>query len=127
CPQTVWVDLFLAVERWIEGDRNARMRLDAAPLSMRKAARKIAKHAVWLLIALATGGAWVFYFADAPTLAVDLVRFEAPATAYGFMALFTFTTYLLGAIAREQVCIYMCPWPRIQGALQDDQTLTVSY
>ena len=127
CPQTVWVDLFVAVERWFEGDRNARMRFDAQPWGAVKIARKAAKHVVWLAIALATGGAWVFYFADAPTLAVQLVTLKAPVTAYGFMALFTFTTYMLGAIAREQVCIYMCPWPRIQGGLQDEDTLTVSY
>ncbi len=127
CPQTVWVDLFLVVERALEGDRNARMRLDAGRWSLAKITRKVAKHAIWLAIAVATGGAWVFYFADAPTLAVQLVTLEAPASSYVFMALFTFTTYMLGAIAREQVCIYMCPWPRIQGALQDESTLAVSY
>jgi cytochrome c oxidase accessory protein FixG len=127
CPQTVWVDLFLVVERAVEGDRNARMRLDAQPWSLAKIARKSFKHAIWLAIALATGGAWVFYFADAPMLARQLVTLEAPASAYVFMGLFTFMTYMLGGIAREQVCIYMCPWPRIQAGLQDEQTLAVSY
>ncbi|MFT5538846.1 MAG: cytochrome c oxidase accessory protein FixG [Alphaproteobacteria bacterium] len=127
CPQTVWVDLFLVVERAIEGDRNARIRLDRRPWGVRKVARKVLKHGIWLMIAVATGGAWVFYFADAPVLAGQLVRLEAPATSYVFIALFTATTYLLGGIAREQVCIYMCPWPRIQAGLQDEQTLTVSY
>ena len=72
CPQTVWVDLFLVVERAIEGDRNARIKLDAAPWSTDKIAKRVAKHAIWLLIAVATGGAWIFYFADAPTLLADL-------------------------------------------------------
>lgn len=127
CPQTVWTDLFIAVERLIEGERLQRIRLDAAPWSLSKVARKALKHAVWLLIAIATGGAWVFYYADAPTLASELLRFEAPIVAYVFIALFAFTTYALGGIAREQVCIYMCPWPRIQGALQDEESLIVSY
>ncbi len=127
CPQTVWTDLFLVVERWIEGDRNARIRLDRQPWGAAKIARKAAKHAVWLLIALGTGGAWVFYFADAPTLAGQLLAFDAPMAAYVAIALLTFTTYTLGGLAREQVCIYMCPWPRIQGAMLDEDSLVVSY
>jgi cytochrome c oxidase accessory protein FixG len=79
------------------------------------------------MIAIATGGAWVFYFADAPTLARQLVTFEAPAAAYLFIGIFTATTYVLGGIAREQVCIYMCPWPRIQGAMFDRDSLLISY
>jgi cytochrome c oxidase accessory protein FixG len=81
----------------------------------------------WLLIAIATGGAWVFYFADAPTLARQLVNFDAPMLAYVFIGIFTATTYLLGGIAREQVCIYMCPWPRIQGGMVDRDSLLISY
>ncbi|MEX0840149.1 MAG: cytochrome c oxidase accessory protein CcoG [Parvibaculum sp.] len=127
CPQTVWTDLFIHVERFFEGDRSARIRLDRSPWTAGKVGRKAAKHLVWLLIALATGGAWVFYFADAPTLAADLARFEAPAIAYISIAAFASTTYLLGGIAREQVCIYMCPWPRIQGAMFDEESLLVSY
>jgi cytochrome c oxidase accessory protein FixG len=69
----------------------------------------------------------VFYFADAPTLAADLLAFQAPAVSYLFIAILTFATYLLGGIAREQVCIYMCPWPRIQAAMLDEETLTVTY
>jgi cytochrome c oxidase accessory protein FixG len=127
CPQTVWTDLYIAVERWIEGDRNQRMKLDQAPWTLGKAGKKLLKHVIWLLIGVATGGAWVFYFADAPTLAGQLIDFAAPTTAYVFMGLFTLTTYTLGGFAREQVCTYMCPWPRIQGALQDEDTLIVTY
>ncbi|SFG55095.1 cytochrome c oxidase accessory protein CcoG [Sulfitobacter dubius] len=127
CPQTVWSDLFMTVERWIEGDRNARIRLHKAPISLRKARLRGAKWAVWLLIAMATGGAWVFYFADAPTLARDLVRLEAAPVAYATIAVLTATTFLFGGFMREQVCIYMCPWPRIQGAMVDPGTLTVGY
>jgi len=103
------------------------MRLDQAPLSLAKAARKLSKHAVWIAIALATGGAWIFYFNDAPTTLRQLVTGQASATVYGFIALFSATTYLLAGWAREQVCIYMCPWPRFQGAMFDEDTLLVTY
>lgn len=127
CPQTVWTDLFLVVERAVEGDRNARIRLDQASWSLGKLGKRVVKHAAWLLIAVATGGAWVFYFADAPTLAGDLVHFEAPQAAYATIAVLTFTTYLFGGLMREQVCTYMCPWPRIQGAMLDEESLVVTY
>jgi cytochrome c oxidase accessory protein FixG len=127
CPQTVWTDLFMWVERWIEGDRNARMKLDKAPLSASKAAKKIAKHAAWLAIALLTGGAWAMYFTDAPTMVRQFFVGEASTTVYFFVGLFTATTYLLAGWAREQVCIYMCPWPRIQGAMLDEDSLVVTY
>jgi len=127
CPQTVWTDLFMWVERRIEGDRNARMRLDRAPWTTGKILKKTAKHAVWIVISVLTGGAWVMYFTDAPTLVADIARFEASGAAMFFIALFTTTTYLLGGIAREQVCTYMCPWPRFQAAMFDEDTLIVTY
>jgi cytochrome c oxidase accessory protein FixG len=127
CPQTVWTDLFIAVERLIEGDRAARIRLAAQPMSISKASRKLAKHATWLAIAAATGGAWVFYFADAPTLAYTLFHGTGPLVAYGAIAVLTFTTYSLAGLMREQVCTYLCPWPRIQGAMTDDDALSVVY
>ncbi len=127
CPQTVWTDLFIAVERWIEGDRNARIKLDRAPWTKDKIIKRVIKHSIWLLIAMATGGAWVFYFDDAPRLAGELLTFQASYIAYTCIGIFTFTTYILGGIAREQVCTYMCPWPRIQGAMFDEDSLLVSY
>jgi cytochrome c oxidase accessory protein FixG len=127
CPQTVWTDLYILVERLFEGDRNARIRLDKSPWTLGKLWRKSAKHAVWLVIAAATGGAWILYFHDAPTLAATLFQGTADATAYVFLGVLTFTTYWLAGHMREQVCIYMCPWPRIQGALIDRDTLTVTY
>ena len=127
CPQTVWVDLFLAVERFVEGDRNKRMKLDKQPYTLDKLAKRTVKHAIWLLIAVSTGGAWIFYFADAPTLAQELFTGEAPGIAYTTVAILTFTTYTLGGHMREQVCTYMCPWPRIQGAMLDEHSLTVTY
>ena len=127
CPQTVWTDLFILVERWIEGDRNARVRLWNAKWDVRKWRLRVTKWSIWLLIAIATGGAWVFYFTDAPTLARDLVTLNANPIAYTTIAILTITTFLFGGFMREQVCIYMCPWPRIQGAMMDDDTLTVAY
>ena len=127
CPQTVWTDLFILVERWIEGDRNARVKLHRAPWSARKVRLRVSKWIVWLLIALATGGAWVFYFADAPTLAHQLATFGAPGVAYGTIFVLTATTFIFGGFMREQVCIYMCPWPRVQAAMMDPDTITVAY
>ncbi len=127
CPQTVWTDLFLLVERRIEGDRNAQIRLWKAPWNARKLGLRVSKWAAWLIISVGTGGAWVFYFADAPTLLRDLVTFQAAPVAYATIAVLTATTFVFGGFMREQVCIYMCPWPRIQAAMMDDDTLTVAY
>ncbi|WP_422030448.1 cytochrome c oxidase accessory protein CcoG [Roseovarius sp.] len=128
CPQTVWTDLFILVERWIEGDRNARLRLHRQKkLDGRKVRLRLTKWAVWLLIAVATGGAWVFYFTDAPTLLVDLFTLQAHPIAYTTIAILTGTTFFFGGFAREQICIYACPWPRIQAAMMDEDTLTVGY
>ncbi|MEQ1863484.1 MAG: cytochrome c oxidase accessory protein CcoG, partial [Micropepsaceae bacterium] len=127
CPQTVWTDLYIVVERLIEGDRNARIRLDKSPWTLDKIGRRAAKHFAWLTIAAATGGAWIFYFHDAPSLATNLVKGTADMTAYLFFGILTFTTYWLAGHMREQVCTYMCPWPRIQAGLIDHDTLMVTY
>ena len=128
CPQTVWTDLFILVERWIEGDRNARLRLHRQEKwDLRKLRLRLTKYLSWVIIGAATGGAWVFYFADAPTLAVDLVQGTAHPIAYTTIAVLTGTTIFFGAIAREQICIYACPWPRIQAAMMDEDTITVAY
>jgi cytochrome c oxidase accessory protein FixG len=125
CPQTVWTDLFMWVERRIEGDRNARIKRDAGPPSRDRTLRRLAKHAAWLGIAAATGGAWVMYFQDAPSLV--LRPGSVSMETWFFFALFTMTTYVLAGFAREQVCTYMCPWPRFQGAMLDADSLVVTY
>lgn len=127
CPQTVWVDLFLVVERFFEGDRNARIKLDASPMSGSKLFKRSAKHIVWLFISIATGGAWIFYFADAPTLLIELLTGQAAFVGYVTVGILTATTYVFGGFMREQVCTYMCPWPRIQAAMMDENSLTVTY
>ncbi|MDZ4373169.1 MAG: cytochrome c oxidase accessory protein CcoG [Phenylobacterium sp.] len=127
CPQTVWTDLYIYIERAFEGDRNARMRLAAAPWSFDKFWRKVGKHAVWVGVAFGTGGAWIFYFRDAPTLFVEFWTAQAPIQSYISCALLTATTYTFAGHMREQVCTYMCPWPRIQGAMLDQHSLQVTY
>ncbi|MCF2870356.1 cytochrome c oxidase accessory protein CcoG [Octadecabacter sp. G9-8] len=127
CPQTVWTDLFILVERWIEGDRNARVRLYNARWDLKKWRLRLFKWGIWLVIAVATGGAWVFYFTDAPTLLTNLLNFSAHPAAYITIAILTATTFLFGGFAREQICIYACPWPRIQAAMMDPDTITVAY
>ncbi len=127
CFQTVWTDLFMWVERLVEGDRRDRMKLDAAPWDASKIAKRVAKHGIWVLIAWWTGGVWVLYFADAPTLVGDLATFHASVVAYVWIGILTFTTYYLAGHMREQVCLYMCPWPRIQAALTDVDALNVTY
>jgi cytochrome c oxidase accessory protein FixG len=127
CWQTVWTDLFLVVERWVEGDRNARIKLDAAPWTAGKIGKRVIKNAIWLVIGLLTGGAWIFYFADAPTLLKSFLTGQAPAVAYITVGVLTFTTFIFAGYMREQVCIYMCPWPRIQSAMLDEQSLVVTY
>jgi cytochrome c oxidase accessory protein FixG len=127
CPQTVWTDLFLAIERRVEGDRREHMLRDRGAWTPSYLARKATKHFLWLMVAWWTGGAWVLYFADAPTLVRDLATFQAPFVAYAWIGILTFTTYALAGHMREQVCLYMCPWPRIQAALTDEYALNVTY
>lgn len=127
CPQTVWTDLFLHVERYIDGDRNAQTRLERAPWGPQKIAKRLSKWSVWLFIAFWTGGAWIMYFADAPTLVRDFWSGEAAPVAYATVGILTATTFIFGGFMREQLCIYMCPWPRIQTAMMDEKSLLVTY
>ena len=127
CPQTVWTDLFFAIERLVEGDRREHMQRDVRQWTAATYARKGLKHFLWLMVAWWTGGAWVLYFADAPTLVKDLATGQAPLIAYAWIGILTVTTYSLAGHMREQVCLYMCPWPRIQAALTDEFALNVTY
>jgi cytochrome c oxidase accessory protein FixG len=127
CPQTVWTDLYLFVERVIEGDRNSRMRLDKAPWTGAKIVKKAIKHVLWILIALCTGGAWVLYFTDAPALVHDLLSLKFSFASTFWIVALTLSTYTMAGFAREQVCTYMCPYARFQGAMYDENTLLVTY
>ena len=118
----------MTTERWIEGDSRERLNLDAAPWSLDKARKKIAKHLIWFLIAWWTGGAWVLYFADAPTLVHSLATLQAGSgEAYLWILILTFTTYVFAGVMREKLCLHACPWPRIQAALTDEYALNVTY
>ncbi len=127
CPQTVWTDLYTWVEKQIEGDRNKRLRLDRGRLTLDKAMRKVLKHGIWLIIAFFMSFAWVWYFNDAPTVTREIFTGTAGQWVYAFVAGLTGSTYLLAGWAREQVCIYMCPWSRFQGAMFDEDSLIVTY
>ena len=128
CPQTVWTDLFISsrtLSRAIAAPASASPRRRC---SAGKIAKRMAKHAIWLVIAVSTGGAWVFYFTDAPTLAARAFAGLSPVRRLWQRSRFsTFTTYSLGGLMREQVCTFMCPWPRIQGAMTDIDALAVTY
>lgn len=127
CPQTVWTDLFVWVERIVQGDRNARMKMDKSRLTFEKLWKKGLTHAIWLVIGLCTGGAWVFYFNDAPTLAEQIFHFDVPWSVLTWILALTGSTYLMAGYAREQVCTYMCPYSRFQSAMFDQDSLIIGY
>ncbi len=127
CPQTVWTDLFMAVERLTQGDRHARMKLDEGPWTFGKIWRKAVTHILWLLIGLMTGGAWVFYFNDAPALLDGIVHVDLSPGVVGWIVALTLSTCFMAGFARENVCKYMCPYARFQSAMFDRDTLMISY
>lgn len=127
CPQTVWTDLFIWVERIVQGDRNARKKLHEAPWSFEKLWKLALTHSIWLAIAWCTAGSFVLYFNDAPTLVRSFFTFDVSPTVLAFIAGLTFSTYLMAGFAREQVCIYMCPYARFQSAMFDRDTLIIGY
>jgi cytochrome c oxidase accessory protein FixG len=127
CPQTVYTEIFMWVEQKIEGDRAARIRLDAAPISARKALLRGAKHAVWIAIALWTGFTFVGYFSPIREL-WQAVWSAALGPWETFWVLFYgFATYGNAGWMREQVCKYMCPYARFQSAMFDNDTLIITY
>ena len=126
CPQTVYTELFMWIERRTEGDRSARLRLDGSGWTAEKIAKRGAKHGLWLLVALWTGVTFVGYFVPIRSLVVDLASFTGPWQM--FWTLFYATaTYTNAGFLREQVCKYMCPYARFQSAMMDRDTLVVSY
>ena len=127
CPQTVWTDLYVWVERIFQGDRNARKKLREGPWTWDKVKKIVATHIVWLVIAWCTAGSFVLYFNDAPTLVRSFFEFDVSSTVLWFIAGLTFSTYLMAGFAREQVCTYMCPYARFQSAMFDKDTLIIGY
>jgi cytochrome c oxidase accessory protein FixG len=127
CPQTVYTELFTWIERRIEGDRNARMKLDAGPITPRKIARKSAKHAAWLLLAAWTGFTFVGYFTPIQTLAQETWTLSLGGWEAFWILFYGFATYGNAGFMREQVCKYMCPYARFQSAMFDKDTLVIAY
>ena len=127
CPQTVYTEIFLWIERKVEGDRVARMRLDAAPMSPGKLARKWLKHFIWLALALWTGFTFVGYFSSVRELGADLLNASMSSWEVFWVLFYGLATYGNAGFLREQVCKYMCPYARFQSAMFDRDTLIVSY
>jgi len=127
CPQTVYTEIFMWVERKIEGDRLARIRLDAAPWSLRKLRLKTAKHLVWILIAWWTGSTFIGYFAPIRELGAGLLRLELGPWQWFWMVFYAFATWGNAGFLREAVCKYMCPYARFQSVMVDHDTFVVTY
>ena len=127
CPQTVYTEIFMWVERNIEGDRIARMRLDKSPWGFNKLARKGAKHVVWIVLGLWTGFTFVGYFTPIRQLAGEVLSFGLGPWELFWVLFYGFATYGNAGWMREQVCKYMCPYARFQSAMFDRDTLTVTY
>ncbi len=127
CPQTVYTEIFLWVERKLEGDRQAREKLDARPLDARKFGIKAAKHAVWIAIAFWTGFTFVSYFTPIHELGREVLTFNTGPWETFWVCFYGFATYGNAGWMREQVCKYMCPYARFQGAMFDQDTLIIAY
>lgn len=127
CPQTVYTELFLWIERVVEGDRLQRMKLDKSELSGRKFGKKAVKHSLWILLALWTGFTFVGYFTPIRTLASEVMNFGAGPWETFWMLFYGFATYGNAGWMREQVCKYMCPYARFQGVMFDPDTLVITY
>ena len=127
CPQTVYTEIFLWIERKVEGDRNQRMRLDKGAMSGRKLGLKAAKHALWLAVALWTGITFVGYFSGIRNLLGEIAAFDLGAWELFWVVFYSFATYGNAGFMREQVCKYMCPYARFQSSMLDRDTLVISY
>lgn len=127
CPQTVYTEVFLWIERRVEGDRQARMRLDAAPPSAAKVGRKAAKHALWIALSLWTGFTFVGYFTPVQVLWAEAFTLSFGPWEWFWVNFYALATYGNAGFLREQVCKYMCPYARFQSAMFDRDTLIVSY
>jgi cytochrome c oxidase accessory protein FixG len=127
CPQTVYTEIFMWVERKIEGDRNARLKLERSAMSVEKLARLGAKHTVWILIALWTGISFVGYFTPIRELLGSLARFDMGPWETFWVLFYSFATWGNAGFMREQVCKYMCPYARFQSAMFDKDTLIITY
>ena len=127
CPQTVYTEIFLWIERRIEGDRNARMKLDQGPWNVQKLLRKGSKHLAWGAVGLLTGFTFVGYFEPIRELPVEIISLTVSGWTLFWMLFYSVATWGNAGFMREQVCKYMCPYARFQSAMFDHDTLTVTY
>ena len=127
CPQTVWTEVFLWVERRIEGSRSKQMQLDRAGISVNKLWRKIVKHSIWVAISFWTALAFTGYFTPIRDLVIELTEFSAHPWALFWIGFFSVATYVNAGWLREQICLYMCPYARFQSTMFDPNTLIISY
>jgi cytochrome c oxidase accessory protein FixG len=127
CPQTVYTEIFLWIEKKVEGDRTARMRLDDGAFSVRKVARKALKHFLWLALAFWTGFTFVGYFTPIKVLSLEFAQLDLSAWEIFWVSFYGFATYGNAGYMREMVCKHMCPYARFQSAMFDPDTLIVTY
>ena len=127
CPQSVWTWMFMWVEKTIEGERNQRIKLAAAPWSVGKLLRRSAKHGLWLLLSGATALTFVGYLTPIRELSSALLSLELEYATSFWLVFFSVLTYLNAGWMREQVCLHMCPYARFQSVMFDQNTLNVAY
>jgi len=127
CPQTVWTEAFLWIERKVEGARPKQMKLDKEPNSLRKIRIKTTKHFLWLTFALFTGLTFVGYFSPMRELAINFLTFDNGPWEAFWIYFYAFATYGNAGWLREQVCLYMCPYARFQSAMFDKDTMIISF
>jgi cytochrome c oxidase accessory protein FixG len=127
CPQTVWTQVFLSIERWLEGNRQRRMKLDHAPWSAQKVARKSGKQILWIGLAAGTGITFVGYFSAIRELVPAVFTLTLGGWEAFWIVFYGFATYGNAGYLREQVCKYMCPYARFQSAMSDNDTLIIAY
>ncbi|MDP3816996.1 cytochrome c oxidase accessory protein CcoG [Pseudomonas sp.] len=127
CPQSVWTWVFMWAEQITEGERHQRVKLDAAPWSLNKLARRSAKHGIWLAVSLLTALTFIGYFTPIRGLAEELLGLQLEGAALFWLLFFTAATYLNAGWLREKVCVHMCPYSRFQAALFDQDTMLVAY
>ena len=127
CPQTVWTEAFMWIERRIEGNRNSRIKLDAMPWNTKKIFKKFLKHSIWLIFSLWTGFTFVGFFTPVLELAPKLMALKTGPWESFWVIFYSFATYGNAGWMREQVCTYMCPYARFQSAMFDRNTLVISF
>lgn len=127
CPQTVYTEIFLWIEQKIEGDRNARIKLDAAPMDAAKFRKRALKYSAWVLLSLWTGFTFVGYFTPIKTLWAEFQTFSFGPWEWFWVFFYAAFTYAFAGHMREQVCKYMCPYARFQGVMFDPDTLVITY